>query len=84
MVDTDFRTVRVVHKDGSEVAGILRNEDTYSIQLLDEDENLRAFLKTELESIQKPEESLMPPFASFFNDSEMQDLVAYLYSQKGN
>ena len=41
VVDTDFRTVRVVHKDGSEVAGILRNEDTYSIQLLDEDENLR-------------------------------------------
>ena len=58
----------------------MRNEDTYSIQILDESESLRAFMKADLESIEKPEESLMPPFDSFFSSREIQDLVAYLYS----
>lgn len=78
-----YRTVRLVTKDGTEVRGVLRNEDSYSIQLLDEGENLRAFLKADLESVDKPQESLMPSFATFFSDRELQDLVAYLYSLKG-
>ena len=82
VVPFGYRTVRVVTVDGRTVQGLLRNEDTYSIQLLDENEALRAFMKTDLESIEKPEESLMPPFEGFFSGRELQDLVAYLYSQK--
>ncbi len=80
VIRSNYRAVRLVTKGGSTVQGLLRNEDTYSIQILDENEDLRAFMKADLESIEKPEESLMPAFDSFFTSREMQDLVAYLYS----
>ena len=80
VVGPNYRAIRIVTKGGSTFQGLLRNEDTYSIQILDENESLRAFMKADLESIEKPEESLMPPFDSFFSSREIQDLVAYLYS----
>lgn len=76
----DYRTVEVRTRDGGIVRGVLRNEDRYSIQLLDEFENLRSFQKTDLSAIEKPEESLMPPLSSFFRGRDLDDLVAYLYS----
>lgn len=76
----DYRTVEVRTRDGGIVRGVLRNEDRYSIQLLDEFENLRSFQKTDLSAIDKPDESLMPPLSSFFRGRDLDDLVAYLYS----
>ncbi len=76
----DYRTVEVRIGDGGVVRGLLRNEDRYSIQLLDEFENLRSFQKQDLASVEKPEESLMPPLGSFFRGRDLDDLVAYLYS----
>ena len=76
----DYRTVEVRTNSGGVVRGLLRNEDRYSIQLLDEFENLRSFQKTELAAVEKPEESLMPPLSSFFRGRDLDDLVAYLYS----
>ena len=83
-VAPDYRAVRLSTIDGRVVQGVLRNEDTYSVQLLDENENLRAFMKSDLESLEKPEESLMPPFEGFFRGRELQDLVAYLYSLRAD
>ena len=79
-VDRDYRTVEVRTEGGAMVRGVLRNEDRYSIQLLDEFENLRSFQKTDLAAVEKPEESLMPPLGSFFRGRDLDDLVAYLYS----
>ena len=79
-MDADYRTVEVRTRDGGAVRGVLRNEDRYSIQLLDEFENLRSFQKADLTEVEKPEESLMPPLGSFFRGRDLDDLVAYLYS----
>ena len=76
----DYRAVEVRTHSGDVVRGLLRNEDRYSIQLFDEFERLRAFAKADLASIDKPEESLMPPLGSFFGGRDLDDLVAYLYS----
>lgn len=79
-IDGGYRTVEVRTGTGGIVRGVLRNEDRYSIQLLDEFENLRSFEKTDLAGIDKPEESLMPPLGSFFRGRDLDDLVAFLYS----
>jgi len=79
-IDGSYRTVEVRTEAGAVVRGVLRNEDRFSIQLFDEFENLRSFQKAELTAIDKPEESLMPPLASFFRGRDLDDLVAYLYS----
>lgn len=79
-IDGSYRTVEVRTESGAIVRGVLRNEDRFSIQLFDEFENLRSFQKAELTTIEKPEESLMPPLGSFFRGRDLDDLVAYLYS----
>ncbi|MEE2778041.1 MAG: hypothetical protein VYE73_14895 [Acidobacteriota bacterium] len=83
VVDDSYRKVAVELKSGGEVVGLLRNESTYSIQMLDETGKLRSFEKSDLASLDKPSDSLMPAFDDLFSPGEIQDLVAYLYSLKG-
>ena len=79
-----YRQVSVETKDGEFAFGRLLNENTFSVQLMDDLENLRSFMKEDLASFSKPEESMMPAFDGFFNATEIQHLVAYLYSLKGD
>jgi putative heme-binding domain-containing protein len=73
-------TYRVNTKSGEQVSGLRLNEDTYSIQLLDDKSRLRSFLKSELTGIQIGKESTMPPYGSLLSQSELDDLIAYLVS----
>ena len=79
-----YRQVSVETKDGDFAFGRLLNEDMFSVQLMDDLENLRSFEKGDLASFSKPKESMMPAFGGFFNATEIQHLVAYLYSLKGD
>ena len=72
--------VRATRSDGSEVDAVILNEDTYSIQLMDEDERLLSFRKTNLTAIRKGEVSTMPSYQETFSESELDDLIAYLAS----
>ena len=60
------------------------NEDDYSIQLRDMREELRSFLKSELTEIRVERESLMPSYKDALSDLEINALVAYLSSLRGN
>lgn len=79
-IEEDFRQVRVVGADGRPTVGVLLNEDSYSVQLLDMAGRLRSFMKSDLEELESPEVSLMPSFAGRLDDTELDDLVAYLSS----
>ena len=79
-IEDDYRQVRVVGAGGSPTAGVLLNEDSYSIQLLDMAGRLRSFMKSDVDDIERPEVSLMPSFAGRLDDPELDDLVAYLSS----
>ncbi len=76
--------VRLVDRNGTVVAGWRLDEDTYSIRLLDTDDRLRAFEKTELESFERLETSPMWSYDGSLSDQELDDLVAYLYSLRGD
>ena len=80
-VGARYRTVRVTQA-GKTVEGVLLNEDAYSVHLLDRAENLRSFLREEVESVEKPAESLMPAYMNL-SDRETTDLIAYLCSLRG-
>jgi cytochrome c oxidase cbb3-type subunit III len=76
-----YQTVTVVTRDGQQITGVLRNEDTFSIQLMDTDERLRLFLKKDLRQVNHTRESLMPPYTeSMISQEELRDLLAYLDS----
>ena len=72
------RPYRVVLKDGTTVNGRLLNLDTFTIQMLDDHENLRSFIKADLRSFAFVDKSPMPSYKGKLSDQEIYDLVAYL------
>ena len=72
--------VTVIHQNGKAIDGVLLNEDTYSIQLMDMKETLHSYWKRDLKEIRLGEAPAMPSYQEKFSDAEIDDLVAYLYS----
>ena len=70
-------------KGGVRVEGIRLNEDTHSLQLLDSNDKLVSVVKSDLESYRIIKASSMPPYAGQLSQSEVDDLVAYLYTLRG-
>ena len=73
-------TMRVTREDGSLVEGLRMNEDTFTFRLMDEDENLWSFSKGRVRSYERIETSTMPTVVDTLTTSEVDDLVAYLFS----
>lgn len=70
-------------KGGVSVEGIRLNEDTHSLQLLNSNDKLISVVKSDLESYRIVKASSMPPYAGQLSQSEVDDLVAYLYTLRG-
>jgi putative heme-binding domain-containing protein len=81
-VPINYRAVQVVLKTGQTVTGIRLNYDDLSIQLRDTRDNLRSFLRENIQEIRYDRPSLMPAYASM-NKKDLEDMVAYLNSLKG-
>ena len=77
------RPVRATTKDGKVVTGRRLNEDTYSLQILDEGGRLLTLLKADLKDLQVQTRSLMPSVQGKLSSDELADLIAYLLSLKG-
>lgn len=72
------RQVRAVTKQGKVITGRRLNEDTYTIQLMDEHQNLVSLDKSDLRSLTVLEESPMPSLKGKLTDAQISDLVAYV------
>ena len=69
------RPVRLVKKDGTVVNGRRLNEDTYSIQVLDDKERLHSILKADLKEFTISKTSPMPSFKDKLSSDELADLI---------
>jgi len=77
------RFYQVTDNSGSTTIGLLLNQDTHSVQLLNESEQLAAYDKDMLSShsfIPSP----MPSYQDVLSPAEIADLVAYMISLKGD
>jgi cytochrome c oxidase cbb3-type subunit III len=77
------RPVRAVTKDGKVIIGRRLNEDTYTVQMIDEQEHLVSLTKSDLREFTILKTTSMPSYKDKFNAQEMADLEAYLLSLKG-
>ncbi|HEX7140562.1 MAG TPA: hypothetical protein VF219_22110, partial [Vicinamibacterales bacterium] len=59
------------------------NEDTYTVQVIDDQERLLSLTKSDLREYTIVTTSPMPSFRSTLRDDELSDLLAYLLSLKG-
>lgn len=78
------KPVRAVTKAGRTVQGRRLNEDTYTVQLIDDHEQLVTLVKADLRTYELGTTSPMPTAASkSLSQDEIADLVAYLLTLKG-
>jgi len=74
------RPVRIVMKDGQTVNGRRLNEDTYTIQLMTDQERLLSVSKADLRDYQILTTSTMPSYKDKLTPEQIADTVAYLGS----
>jgi hypothetical protein len=77
------RPVRLVKKDGTVITGRRLNEDTYSVQVIDDRERLHSLLKSELREFTISTTSTMPSYKDTLSAEEQADVLAFLLSLKG-
>lgn len=82
-VGDDYRSVAVATRRGEEITGVRLNEDDYSIQIRDTHDNLRSFLKRDVQEVKKQSQSLMPSYRAMLPAGDIDNLVAYLSSLRG-
>ena len=77
------RPVRAVLRDGTVVTGRRLNEDTHTVQIIDERERLVSLDKRTLREYSLGADATMSSYEKTLSDAERADLVAYLLSLKG-
>ncbi|MFP6826366.1 MAG: c-type cytochrome [Pseudohongiellaceae bacterium] len=64
------------------VQGTLKSEDAFSIQMMDTNQQLRAFMKADLLEFVRESDSLMPTFSGTdLSSAELEDILTFLQSQ---
>jgi putative heme-binding domain-containing protein len=77
----EYESVTVVTAEGKQVKGVILNEDSFSLQIMDMNEKIYPLEKDKLRSFQKGRESAMPKYdADVLSDKEVEDIVAFLVS----
>jgi len=73
----DYRVYRVVTRSGKTITGTILNRDTFTVQMRDNDGNLRSFINADLkEAGYAP--SPMPSYKDKLTTQEVADVVSYL------
>lgn len=79
-VEPRWWRLRITGKDGVVREGFRMNESSFSVRIMDTDENLWSFRTNQIDSYDRLTNSTMPSYAQSLSDSEVDDLVAYLFS----
>ncbi len=83
-VPDGYLVLEVVARDGGTVRGTRAAEDPFTIQVADANGDFRSFRKDAVEIRRWPGMSTMPSFEKNLAATELDDLVAYLASLRGN
>jgi len=78
-----YKPISLSTTNGVNVSGLIKGEDAFSIQILDSNQRLRGFAKSELLSSDRDIDSLMPAFPEGqLSDSQLDDILSYLHQQR--
>ncbi|HYL82617.1 MAG TPA: c-type cytochrome [Candidatus Angelobacter sp.] len=83
-IPENFLLVEAVTHSGQTLRGIRLNEDTFTIQLKDQQGRFHSFRKSELRDLKKLRgETPMPSYGSVLSAAELDDLIHFLASRRG-
>ena len=74
-----YEPVTLVTRDGQRIRGVKKNEDEFSIQIMDMRQRLQGYLKANLAEVVEEPQSGMPAYGpDRLSDADLDDLLAYL------
>ncbi len=82
-VPEDFLLLHLKTRSGEEVSGLRANEDSFTVQIKDADNRFWSYRKADLVRVERAEKSAMPSYAGKLGTAELDDLVAYLATLRG-
>jgi cytochrome c oxidase cbb3-type subunit III len=78
-VTEGYQPVTLITSSGQRIRVLKKNEDAFSIQIMDTSGRIRGYRKTDLEDFHNDDTSLMPDFGpDRLPDPDLKNLVAYL------
>jgi len=79
-----YEPVTLVTKSGERIRGVRKNEDEFSIQIMDMRERLQGYLKDNLAEFRVEKQSVMPVYGpDRLADRDLNDLLQYLAGLRG-
>jgi len=85
VVRPGYEAVTLVTREGDRIRGVKKNEDEFSIQIMDTRERLQGFLKANLTQLTIEKQSLMPVYGpDRLNERDLDDLLRYLTGLRGS
>jgi hypothetical protein len=82
---TGFEPVTLTTPNGQEIRGVKKNEDLFSVQVMDNRERIQGYLREDMRSVTNEKKSAMPTFGSDkLSDEQLDDLLTYLETLQGN
>jgi mono/diheme cytochrome c family protein len=72
-----------VTRDGRTIRGRRLNEDTFTVQIIDQEEQLVSIDKSDMREYELGRISPMPPATTALTADEIADVVAYLLTLRG-
>ena len=79
-----YEPVTVTTQEGRTVRGTRKNEDLFSVQVMDSAERLQGFVKSDVRGVTAEKRSMMPVYgAGQLNERDLDDLLRYLGTLRG-
>jgi cytochrome c oxidase cbb3-type subunit 3 len=79
-----YEPVTLTTPQGRAIRGVKKNEDVFSVQIMDTTERIQGYLRSELREVRDEKRSLMPKFGpEVLNESDLDDLLSYLATLRG-
>ena len=79
-----YAPVTLTQANGQAIHGVKKNEDLYSVQIMDARERIQGYEKDTLREVTNDTKSAMPPFdTDRLGQSDLDDVVRYLQTLRG-
>jgi putative heme-binding domain-containing protein len=84
VIRSGYEPVTLVTRDGERIRGVRKNEDEFSIQIMDVRQRVQGYLKANLRDVVEEKQSVMPVYGpDRLNDRDLDDLLSYLNTLRG-
>ena len=79
-VAREYHQVSLLKRDGRVVQGMRLSENSYYIQLIDDQDRLYTIAKVDIDELHRPSQSLMPSYQKELSSQDLDNLIAFLFS----